>query len=70
MTEFNLVAVSDCKLAYVEQLYILSVFERYKGNRTHTAKSLGISIRTLQRKLESYGLEKGRPGQQSKEGVK
>ncbi len=30
--------------------------ERHGGNRTHAAKSLNISVRTLQRKLKVWGL--------------
>lgn len=27
------------------------------GNRTHTARRLGISVRTLQRKLKAWGMQ-------------
>jgi len=44
------------KLDEVEKLVILETL-KYKGfNRTHTARSLGIGIRTLQRKLKKYGV--------------
>jgi DNA-binding NtrC family response regulator len=32
--------------------------EQCGGNRTHAANRLGISVRTLQRKLRQYDLEK------------
>ena len=40
----------------VEKETILMRLEAFDGNRTHAAKSLGIGIRTLQRKLQSYGM--------------
>lgn len=44
------------KLKDVEKLYIITTLRDNKGNKTHTAKSLGIGLRTLQRKLKSYGV--------------
>lgn len=38
----------------IERLVILRALEHHKGNRTHTAKALGISIRTLRNKLADY----------------
>lgn len=40
----------------IEKSVIMSRLEEFKGNRTHTARSLGIGIRTLQRKLHAYGV--------------
>jgi DNA-binding NtrC family response regulator len=37
-----------------ERSLILSTLEKMAGNRTHAAKSLGISIRTLRNKLREY----------------
>ncbi len=45
------------KLAEVERMVILQTLQRKNYNRTHTAKCLGIGIRTLQRKLKQYGLQ-------------
>ncbi|MDR3606750.1 MAG: sigma-54 dependent transcriptional regulator [Oligoflexia bacterium] len=38
----------------IEQKVILGALEYHKGNRTHTARALGISIRTLRNKLADY----------------
>lgn len=38
----------------VEKEVILKAFSFYQGNKTQTAKSLGIAIRTLDNKLERY----------------
>jgi DNA-binding NtrC family response regulator len=42
------------RLADLEKQYIISAVERCKGNRTHAAKLLDISIRTLRNKLKEY----------------
>jgi len=41
-------------LPEVEKEVILKTLEKLEGNRTHTAKVLGISIRTLRNKLHEY----------------
>jgi transcriptional regulator with PAS, ATPase and Fis domain len=43
----------------LERLAITKALDQYKGNRTHAANRLGISVRTLQRKLRQYELERG-----------
>ncbi len=42
----------------LEKLAITKALDQSDGNRTHAAKRLGISVRTLQRKLQQYKLEK------------
>jgi DNA-binding NtrC family response regulator len=42
------------ELAEMEKRHILAALERCKGNRTHAAKLLDISIRTLRNKLHEY----------------
>lgn len=37
-----------------EKMIILQAFKFYRGNKTQTAQSLGIAIRTLDSKLERY----------------
>ncbi len=48
--------VFDMKLEEVEKLVILGALRAKSYNRTRAAQSLGIGIRTLQRKLKQYGL--------------
>ena len=42
-------------LAELERRYVLKVLERFNGNRTHTARALGIGTNTLWRKLKAWG---------------
>ncbi len=44
-------SLEDLQRAAVEQ-----ALAQHHGNRTHAAKMLGISVRTLQRKLKSWGM--------------
>ena len=44
------------RLEDLEKDAVLRVLESEGGNRTHAARLLGISIRTLQRKLKAWGL--------------
>jgi DNA-binding NtrC family response regulator len=41
-------------LADLEKHHIFAALDRCKGNRTHAAKMLGVSIRTLRNKLHEY----------------
>ena len=43
--------LEDLERAAVEQ-----ALAQHHGNRTHAAKTLGISVRTLQRKLKAWGM--------------
>ncbi len=38
----------------IERTVILEALEYHRGNRTHTARALGISIRTLRNKISDY----------------
>jgi DNA-binding NtrC family response regulator len=44
-------SLEDLERAAVEQALI-----QHQGNRTHAARTLGISVRTLQRKLKAWGM--------------
>jgi DNA-binding NtrC family response regulator len=53
-------------IADVEQHLILDTLDACLGNRTHAARILGISIRTLRNKLNEYmqaGIAVPEPGQ-------
>jgi DNA-binding protein Fis len=55
-------------VADVERHLILETLDHCLGNRTHAAKLLGISIRTLRNKLNEYaeaGIAVPGPGQKS-----
>jgi transcriptional regulator with PAS, ATPase and Fis domain len=41
----------------LEKEAILSALKKSFGNRTHAAHTLGISVRTLQRKLKLWNIE-------------
>jgi DNA-binding NtrC family response regulator len=41
-------------LSDLEKHHILAALDRCKGNRTHAAKMLNVSIRTLRNKLHEY----------------
>lgn len=45
-------------LAEVERKYILATLKKVKGNRAQAARMLGISVRNLYRKLDTYEYEK------------
>ena len=53
-------------LAEIEKRHILATLEGCKGNRTHAARLLGVSIRTLRNKLHEYN--GSRPGTEADEG--
>lgn len=46
----------DMTLDDVERQVILKTLDQLQGNRTRTAKKLGISLRTLRNKLKRYGV--------------
>lgn len=49
--------VPGVSLESVEKQVILAAFRFYRGNKTTTAASLGIAIRTLDNKLEQYQMD-------------
>jgi len=57
----------DISLAELETRHILETLERMGGNRTHAAGKLGISRRTLQRKLKELGLDQEGEAQEEEE---
>ena len=49
--------VPGMTLAGMERELIRTTLEHLGGNRTHTAATLGIGVRTLQRKIREFGLD-------------
>ena len=49
---------TDLTMDELEKLAIVKALDACRGNRTHAAQRLDISVRTLQRKLAQYDLEK------------
>jgi DNA-binding NtrC family response regulator len=49
-------------LAEIERRAVQLALDQHHGNRTRAAASLGISVRTLQRKLKAWGV--GKPVEQ------
>lgn len=47
-------------LEEIEKRYILTVLGDHDGNRTHTARALGIGANTLWRKLKKWGVPPAR----------
>jgi DNA-binding NtrC family response regulator len=43
-------------LEELERAAVEQALTQHDGNRTHAAKTLGISVRTLQRKLKAWGM--------------
>jgi DNA-binding NtrC family response regulator len=55
-TEFPALSLRE-----MEKQMIFKALEKTKGNRTHAAEMLGISIRTLRNKLNEYKINNGEP---------
>ncbi len=53
---------SGMTLREVEREVIVQTLEETEGNRTQTARILGISRKTLQNKLKEYGIREGVKG--------
>jgi two-component system response regulator HydG len=56
LKEFRIDLTPGRSLKEVEKVMILRTLEEAGGNRTHAARILGISRRTLQLKLKEYGI--------------
>jgi DNA-binding NtrC family response regulator len=48
------VAPAGATVADMERQLIMSTLERLDGNRTHAAKALGVSVRTIRNRLREY----------------
>ncbi|RJR14500.1 MAG: sigma-54-dependent Fis family transcriptional regulator [Nitrospiraceae bacterium] len=49
--------IASRNLFDIEKKAILEALEKHRGNKAETARSLGIGLRTLYRKLHQYGVE-------------
>lgn len=59
-------------VADVERELILGTLEHFAGNRTHAARQLGISVRTLRNKVNEYeaaGVDVPAPGGRGERGL-
>ena len=54
-SEIAMQSLAGCTLEEIERLAIANTLKQCRGNRTRAAQTLGISIRTLQRRLKKYG---------------
>jgi hypothetical protein len=59
--------LSEIPLSVLERAAILIALERFGDNRTRAAASLGISVRTLQRKLKALSSDERMPPNPSAE---
>ncbi len=50
-------AVSELSLSELERIAVIGALKTSLGNKTHAAQRLGISVRTLQRKMKMWKLE-------------
>ena len=53
----NYISGDTASIKDMEKYLILTRLVHMKGNKTKTAQSLGIGLRTLQRKLTAYGVK-------------
>lgn len=53
----ELLPQNESTLDDLEKVAIQNALKRSMGNRTHAAQNLGISVRTLQRKIKNWGVE-------------
>jgi DNA-binding NtrC family response regulator len=52
----NIEIPPDTSLEDLERAAVEQALVQHRGNRTHAARTLGISVRTLQRKLKAWGM--------------
>lgn len=50
-------STSEMSLSELERVAVIGALKRSLGNKTHAAQKLGISVRTLQRKMKQWKLE-------------
>jgi DNA-binding NtrC family response regulator len=57
--QYNIEIPPGTSLEDLERAAVEQALAQHQGNRTHAAKTLGISVRTLQRKLKAWGIPVG-----------
>jgi len=62
----SLPGFSGKSLRELEEWYILEMLNRFRGNRTRTAKFVGLSLRSLQYKLKRYDAQRSGQGETSR----
>ena len=67
MNTESVIDITSWNIRELERLHIIQCLMEHDYNRTHTAKALGIGLRTLQRKLYQYNLNAVFSGIQLKE---
>jgi DNA-binding NtrC family response regulator len=55
--EAEQLSANDVSLSELEKTAVIGALQRAMGNKTHAAQKLGISVRTLQRKMKQWMLE-------------
>ncbi|HHE55467.1 MAG TPA: sigma-54-dependent Fis family transcriptional regulator, partial [Caldithrix abyssi] len=55
-TSFEMNKTTPLKLADLERQHILNILQKTGGNKTETARLLGISKKSLYHKLHKYGV--------------
>ncbi len=58
VAQFDLSLIEDLQFTEIEKLMIEHLLEKHQGSRVRVAKSLGIAVRTLYRKIQDYGIDK------------
>ena len=51
------ISTAEMSLSELERIAVIGALKRSLGNKTHAAQKLGISVRTLQRKMKQWKLE-------------
>ena len=51
------IGLPDCRLEHAEEALIREALRRAKGNRSQTARMLGVNRTTLYNKLKGYRIE-------------
>lgn len=51
------ISTTEMSLSELERIAVIGALKRSLGNKTHAAQKLGISVRTLQRKMKQWKME-------------